>query len=224
MIDKEKLRKKQQNIAKKIVLKDNFSKPIDKIAGFDLAFLDDKAFVAGVVLDYESLSLVEVKIIEVKLSFPYISTFLTFREGPPIIKVYRKLKIEPDVIMINGQGIAHPLSCGIASHVGVLLDIPSIGIAQRRLCGEYKEPKKVGTHSKLTYKGKKVGYVYKSQKNCNPIFISPGHKISIEYSLEIVKNCIKNHKLPEPIFIAHGLANKIKINRTNNMYGSLEKH
>ena len=209
-IQEERLRKKQKEIAKRIILEDDFPKPIKTIAGFDLAFKDDTAFVAGILLDYENLYTREIKIIKTKLSFPYIPTFLTFREGPPIIKLYKKLKTKPDIIMINGQGIAHPLYCGIASHVGVLLDTPSIGVAQNRLCGEYKEPKDVGDHSPLMYEGKTIGYVYKSKKNCRPIFISPGHRISLKSSLEIVKNCIRDLKLPVPVHLAHIHANKMK--------------
>lgn len=207
----EELRKIQKEIAKKIILKDVLPKSITTIAGFDLAFLDEKAFCAGVILDYKTMDIIEMKIIKTDLSFPYVPTFLTFREGSPIMEVYRKLETKPDVIMINGQGIAHPLSCGIASHVGVLLDVPSIGVAQSKLCGDYKQPKKVGDYSPLIYKNKTIGYVFKSKKNCKPIFISPGHKVSLDTSLEIIKFCTGDHKLPEPIFFAHSLANKIKI-------------
>jgi deoxyribonuclease V len=214
-VHEEKLRKIQMRIAKRVILKDEFHKPIRTVAGFDLAFSGDKAFVTGVVLDYKFLIVKEIRTIETKLSFPYIPTFLAFREGPPIIKVYKKLKIKPDVMMINGQGVCHPFFCGIASHVGVLLDTASIGIAQSRLCGSYEEVKSVGHHSTLIYDGKMVGYAYKSKRNCKPILISPGHKVSLESSLRIVKNCIKNHKLPEPIYLAHSISNRIKINTEN---------
>jgi deoxyribonuclease V len=207
----EKLRRIQKQIAKKIILGDKFTRPISTVAGFDLSFSDNTAFAVGTVLDYKTMSVLEIKFICSELKFPYIPTFLTFREGPAIIKVYKELKIKPDLIMVNGHGIAHPLSCGIASHVGVLLDIPSIGIAQTKLCGEFNEPKKVGEYSMIMFENKKVGYAYKSQEDCRPIFISPGHKVSLETSLEVVKATIKNHKLPEPLFISHTLANRIKI-------------
>ena len=204
------LRKLQKKIAKKVILEDDFSESISSIAGFDLAFCDEEAFASGIVLNFVSLQLKDVKTIKTKLSFPYVSTFLFFREGPPIIKVYKKLNVEPDILMINGHGIAHPLFCGMASHIGVLLNKPTIGIAQNKLCGYYKEPKKVGEASPLFYKGKKVGYVFKSMKNCKPIFVSPGHKISLETSLKVVKECMKDHKLPEPLHLAHHFANEIR--------------
>jgi len=211
---KEKLRRLQERIAKKVILKDKLSTSIKTIAGFDLAFSNDNAIVTGVVLGYKSLEVKEIKMMETELPFPYIPTFLTFREGPPIMKVYKKLKIKPDVVMINGQGIAHPILCGIASHVGVLLDKPSIGVAQSRLVGKYEKPIKVGDYSSIKYQNKKVGYAYKSKENCKPIIVSPGHRVSVDRALKITKNCIKNHKLPEPIFLAHSIANKI-INSEN---------
>jgi deoxyribonuclease V len=210
----EKLRRIQEKIAKKVILEDKFSKPIKNMAGFDLAFSNDNIIATGIVLDYKLLIVKEIKTIEIEVSFPYIPTFLTFREGPSIIKVYKKLKIKPDVLMINGQGITHPVFCGIASHVGVLLDKPSIGVAQSRLVGKYKEPIKVGDYSAIKYQNRKVGYAYKSKENCRPILISPGHRISLGTSLKITKNCIKKHKLPEPVYLAHSISNKI-INTEN---------
>jgi len=210
----EKLRRLQKRIAKKVILKDKFNKPIKTVAGFDLAFFNNKAIVTGVVLDYKTLRVKEIKTIETKITFPYIPTFLTFREGSLIMKVYKKLKTKPDFVMINGQGVCHPLFCGIASHIGVLLNKPSIGVAQSKLVGNYDNPVKVGDVSSIIYNNIRVGYAYKSKENCKPILISPGHKVSVNSSLKITKNCIKNHKLPEPIFIAHAISNKI-INTEN---------
>lgn len=207
-LKEEKLRKIQIKTAKRVILKNEFVKPIKTIAGFDLAFLNDEAFVAGIVMNYKKLDVKEIKIIKTHMNFPYIPTFLSFREGPPIMKLYKKLKTKPDVIMINGQGIAHPLFCGMASHVGVLLNVPSVGVAQNKLCGKYKEPKKVGDYSKIIYEGKTVGYAYKSKDNCKPILISPGHRISLIESLKIVKDCIKGYKMPLPLAMAHLQANK----------------
>jgi len=205
----EKLRQIQEKMAKKVILEDKFPIPIKTVAGFDIAFSNDSAITTGVVLDYKFLKVKEIKTIKTKVSFPYVPTFLTFREGPLIIKVYKKLKIKPDVILIDGQGICHPLFCGIASHVGVILEKPTIGVAKSRLVGEYQEPIKVGTCSPIKYQNKKVGYVYKSKWNCKPIFISPGHRVSVDTSLRITKKCVRDNKLPEPIFLAHSISNKI---------------
>jgi deoxyribonuclease V len=207
-INKDELRKKQRGIAKKIVLDDFLPNKIKTIGGFDIAYSKDQAYAAGVTLDYETLEIIESKVIISKVNFPYISTFLTFREGPGIRKVYEKLTRKPDILMFNGQGIAHPLQAGLASHLGVLLNKPSIGVAQSKLVGEYKEPKKPKEFSELFFEGKQVGWVLKTKEDCKPIFISPGHKISMERSLGICLHCLKNHKLPEPIRLAHTLAEK----------------
>ena len=204
------LRKLQRTLAERIVLKDEFSS-LKRIAAFDLAFFDNEAVVVGVITDFKTCELIELKSLKVKLFFPYIPTLLAFREAPPIIRVFKKFKLKPDLTLINGHGLAHPNFCGIASHVGVVLDVSTIGIAQNKLCGHYEEPRKVGEAKRLIFDGRAVGFVLKSRENCRPIFISPGHKVSLKTSLEIVKKLIKDHKLPEPLYLAHSLANKIKM-------------
>jgi deoxyribonuclease V len=197
----------QEHIAKKVSLKNGFSK-IKTIAGFDVAYLGEKAKVCGVVLDYRNLEIKEIVTHKFMAEFPYIPTFLSFREGPPIIEVYKMFKIKPDVLMIDGHGIAHPRKAGLASYIGVLLNKPTIGVAKSRLIGEYKEPKKPFSATKLMLGKNQIGWVLKSGKNYKPIFISPGHKISFRSSLKITMRCIKDEKLPEPIRIADFYANK----------------
>jgi len=204
------LRKIQQNLAEKVILKDKFSS-LNRVAAFDLAFFDDEAVVVGIVTDFKTLEILELKSLRVKLFFPYIPTLLAFREAPPIIRIFKMFKSKINLTLINGHGIAHPYFCGIASHIGVVFDVPTIGIAQNKLCGHYEEPRKVGEAKRLIFDGRTVGFVLKSRENCRPIFISPGHKVSLKTSLEIVKKLIKDHKLPEPLYLAHSLANKIKM-------------
>jgi len=156
------------------------------------------------------MEVIEKEFSETAVDLPYIPGLLAFREGPPMIETYKKLKRKPDILLVDGHGIAHPRGVGIASHVGVLLDIATIGIAKKRLVGDYRIPDRVGESRPLLYKGKVVGNVLKSKKGCNPIFISPGNKISVESSLEIVKDCIREHKLPEPVRLAHNFVNQTK--------------
>lgn len=204
-----KLRRMQKEIAAKVILEDRFEKPIKVVTGFDLAFLSDEAVAVAVTLNYDTLQVMEKKIIREKTSFPYIPTFLSFREGPPIIKIIKRLKIKPDILMFDSQGISHPLFCGCASHVGVLINRPTIGVAKSRLCGEYyKEPEGVGDWVPLVYEGRTVGAVFKSKGGCKPLFISPGHLVSLKSSIQIVKRCLRGHKLPEPLHLAHRLATK----------------
>lgn len=205
----EKKRKEQERIAEKVKIKDDFGE-IKAVAGFDLAFSRERAFCSGVVLDYKTLEVLEKKASVYENPFPYIPTFLTFREAPAVENTYSKLEKKPDVVLINGQGIAHPLRCGSASHIGVLLGKPSLGVAQSRLVGEYKEPEEILEPEKLIYKEKQVGWVIKTKKNCNPVFVSSGHRVSVKSSLDIVRNCLKDHKLPEPLYLAHREANNLK--------------
>ncbi|MBO3755449.1 MAG: endonuclease V, partial [Candidatus Brockarchaeota archaeon] len=137
---------------------------------------------------------------------------------PAIMETYVKLENKPDVVMINGHGIAHPLFCGIASHVGVLLKGPAtIGVAGSKLCGEYDEaPEAEGEWSALKYKGKVVGAVLLTRRGCKPIFVSPGHKISLKSSVEIVKHFITSHRLPLPLQRAHHLANSERLKFANS--------
>ena len=200
------LRKEQRRISEKVVVKDHLPRRIGTIAGFDTGYSGNKAKTAGVVLDYETFEILEKRTTKTTVRFPYIPTFLTFREGPPVIELYKKFEIEPDVLMFNGQGIAHPFRAGLASHVGVLIGKPSIGVAQKRLVGEYREPERKMEYSRLLFNGEQVGWVLKSKEGCRPVFISPGHMVSLQKSLEICLHCLRGRKLPEPLALAHELS------------------
>jgi len=181
------------------------------VAGVDAAFAGDRIIGAGCLFRYPEVSLVEEAYAEMKTLFPYVPGFLTFREGPVLIKVIKKLSIKPDVILFDGQGIAHPISMGIASHIGVLLNIPAIGCAKSRLIGEYKEPKLCrGSWSPLIYNDDVVGAVLKTRDNVRPLFISPGHRVDLKSSIKIVLNCISKYRIPEPLRRADFLSKRIK--------------
>lgn len=207
----EDLRDLQKKIAKKTIVEDRFRKPITHVVGIDLAFKKDTAVTAYVAMAFPSLKLVYKKTVVSKLEFPYIPTLLSFREGPPILDVINSSDLKPEVCLINAQGIAHPLFCGCASYVGVLTQSPTIGVAKSNLCGEYEhEPRNVGKYVLMFYHERAVGWIFKSKKNCRPIFISPGHLVSLESSLEIVRRCMGKYKLPLPLHYAHMFANEYK--------------
>lgn len=203
--------KLQEELASKLIIEDRFGK-IQLIGGIDAAYSDDMAVCAVAVLDYHTLEPVESTYVHSRITFPYIPGLLSFREGPIMKKAYSKLIRKPDVLMVNGNGLIHPRGLGIASHLGLMLDIPTIGVAQRLLCGE------VGRNGKVFLKGKHVGYEYRSQGASTskmqrlgaPIYISPGHKVSLRSSLRIAKHCIKGHRLPEPLFLADRLSKEFK--------------
>ncbi|MCD6558075.1 MAG: deoxyribonuclease V [Candidatus Aenigmarchaeota archaeon] len=200
-----KLIKKQKELAEKVITTDNLDiDKIEYIAGVDQAFPDKNSIISGiVVLEYKTLEPIEKVHVKTKASFPYIPGFLSFREGPAILKAYKKLRSEPDVLMIDANGILHPRRIGLASHIGVLLKKPTIGVAKSLLCGEQK-----GNY--IIMDDEKIGYVFFSRSGCNPIFISPGHMLSLRSSVKITKNCLAGYKLPEPTRLAHQYVNEIK--------------
>ncbi len=199
----------QKLVAEKAIAKDDFG-TLKLIAGADQAFLDKKIISGIVVMDFEKLEVVEQVYSIAKVSFPYIPTFLSFREGPAIVKAYKKLKRKPDVLLVDGAGINHPRGAGIATHIGVALDIPTIGITKKILCGEGIEPSRVGEANPLVYEDRTVGWLLKSNKRSRSIVVAPGHRVSLESSLAITKACIRNHKLPEPLRLAHNYVNELK--------------
>ncbi|MFQ6074952.1 MAG: endonuclease V [Candidatus Bathyarchaeia archaeon] len=207
----EELRRVQREVSSKVVLRDGFRTPIRRISGVDLAFTDDWAIAACVAVSFPPLKIVDKVSLARRLDFPYIPGFLSFREGPAMVEVIKNLNTESDIFIINAHGVAHPTFCGCASHVGVLANRPTIGVAARRLCGKYEhEPMDVGEWVQLRHGGRVVGAVLKSKERCNPIFVSPGHLISLESSIMVVKASIRGHKMPEPLYHAHRLANEDK--------------
>ena len=205
----EALREIQRKLSLNVIIQDKFKTPITRVGGVDLAFIKELAIVACVTLIFPTLEIVDEETLVTQLDFPYVPTLLSFREGPVMVEIINFLRTEPDVFLINAQGIAHPLFCGCASHVGVLTEKPTIGVATNNLCGEYDhEPVEVGEAVPMRYSGRVVGWVLKSKKGCRPIFVSPGHLVSLESSLKIVKECLRSYKLPEPLQCAHKLANK----------------
>ncbi|MEK6861567.1 MAG: endonuclease V [Nanoarchaeota archaeon] len=202
-LDLDKLKEIQKELAKQINL-DSKIKEIKIITGFDVAYTRDKLICASASLDFNSLALIEKKYLITDIKFPYISGFLAFREGQPIIELFEKIEKKPDIIMVNGHGIAHELKCGLATYVGVTLKVPTIGIATRLHVGIIKE-------GKIIVSNEHRGYELSSKEKAKPLYISPGNLISPEDAFEIAKKCIRHpHKLPEPLHIAHRLATKKK--------------
>ena len=205
-----KFREIQSRLRKKILIEDEFSQ-IKTVAGIDVSYPGLFARGSEVIFDYKTKEIVTDKSIEIKTEFPYIPTYLAFRELPVIERLIRESDQKPSILMIDGNGILHPRGMGIASHVGVLLDLPTIGVAKSLLCGDLEFwPRKVGEASKIFYNGKRVGYALLSSKRAkNPIYISPGHKISFETSLSLVKEFCR-FKIPEPLRRAHALCSNPK--------------
>ncbi len=196
----------QYHIRGQLILDNKLPKKINLVAGADQAFINDEIISAIVVCKYENMKIIEKQYSITKTNFPYVPGFLFFREGPAIIKTFNKLNNKPDVLIIDGNGILHPRNVGLASHVGFVLKTPTIGVAKSLLVREYEEPK-LNEHKPVVYRNNILGFALRTKEK--PIFISPGHMISLKTSLKIVKNCLRNHKIPEPIQYADHYSREI---------------
>jgi len=185
-------------------------KNIRFVAGADVSVSADRKMMKAAVslLSYPSLEPVEQATVKGRPTFPYVPGLLSFREGPLLLDCFKRLKQSPDVIIFDGQGIAHPRRFGIAAHIGVWLDIPSIGCAKSPLYGAYETPgNEKGNFSYIKEKdGRIIGACLRSRIGVKPIFVSVGHKLSLECGLDIVLKCTPCYRLPEPIRAAHSLA------------------
>lgn len=210
----------QKKLRDDVCLNDGFTQ-IEYIAGIDCSY-DIKrnvSFAIIVIMRKDELIPIEIIRAELPTNFPYIPGLLSFREIPVILAAYNQLHIQPDLLMVDGQGIAHPRRLGIAAHLGVLLDTPSIGVAKSKLTGQYRVPSLTkGSRSDLLDKEIKIGTVLRSKDNVKPLFISPGHKVSQEKAVELVLQCLTKYRLPEPTRIADKIS---KIKPTANPPGSI---
>jgi deoxyribonuclease V len=176
------------------------------IGGVDISAPDPAGFAraAAVILSYPDLKIVEVKTIRDKPNFPYIPGLLSFRETPMILAVCKKLSVTPDLLMVDGQGIAHPRRFGIASHLGLILDTPTIGCAKSRLCGTHTPvASQAGDHADLIDNRDIIGVALRTKVNTKPVYVSIGHKIDLSTAINWVLKCCRGYRLPEPSRLAH---------------------
>ena len=189
------------------MLKDSYS--TEAVAGVDQAF-DGDIVLSGAVVLGPNLEVIDKASCSVKTSFPYIPGLLSFREGPAAIRAVKKLFRRPTLLFVDGCGINHPRMAGLASFIGVVLDLPTIGVSKSVLCGDYELPQKAGESTPLSNNGRQVGHLMKSSNRCRPIVISPGHRVSVDSSLELASEYLADHKLPEPCRRAHEYVNQAK--------------
>ena len=196
------LKKEQGQLASLIVVNKNNIK-VEKLGGCDVVGLSNNDILCYVtVLDAKSMEVLDSAFYKNQAPMKYIPGYQGFREGSIIVDAFTRLKIKPDILMIKGHGIDHPRRCGIASQVGLQLDIPTIGVETRPLIGKFQE-------GKLIINGEIRALEVKSTEHSNPILVAPGHKVSLSQALELVRVCFKHpHKMPEPIFLAHKFAKK----------------
>jgi deoxyribonuclease V len=188
------------------------------IAGVDISVEKALEMATGavVVLEYPELTLAETQVVQGRPNFPYVPGLLSFRESPLILAACEKLSITPDLILVDGQGIAHPRRLGLASHLGILLNKPSIGCAKSLLCGQHEEPAfDAGSYAEVVDKGETIGVALRTKAGVKPIYVSIGHKVDLEAAIYWVMNCCRGYRLPEPTRLAHLAAGgNLKTERT----------
>jgi deoxyribonuclease V len=202
----------QEGLRKKLLLKPPQS-PFKTVAAADVSYspTDERLFAAFLTFSYPDLTLLETATARGRSFFPYIPGLLSFREAPILLKAFSKLSRKPDVILIDGQGIAHPRSMGIASHLGILLRLPSIGCAKSRLFGKEAEPgPERGSFVPLREQEKTVGMIVRTRSGVKPVYVSPGHRMDMESSVKMVLSLCRGYRIPEPLRQAHILVNRLR--------------
>ena len=201
----------QEALKSRIILKKTFSK-VETIGGADVAYSKSENLLFGaiVVFSFPNMEILDTATCDGKIPFPYIPTLLSFREGPILIKTFQKLKIEPDVMIYDGQGIAHPRGMGLASHLGIWLDLPSIGCAKTPLLDEFVPPgPSRGSFEWIRREGKRVSAALRTREKVKPLFVSPGHRIDLLTSIHLILQTCKGFRIPEPLRRAHQATRKM---------------
>ncbi len=197
-------RELQKKLASQVIEENRFEK-IENVCGLDVSYYKDKAIACAVVLNLEDMRVLEERVVYTEISFPYIPTLLSFRETPPILKVAKSLKSSVDLFMVDSNGRLHPFLLGAASHFGILIDKPTIGVAKTLLCGEVQPKKEEERYSFIILNGNVVGAAVTTRIGAKPVFVSVGHKISLKTAIEIVLETSRI-RIPEPIRLADRLS------------------
>jgi deoxyribonuclease V len=195
----------QNNLSDRVIKLDALT-DVKYVAGVDMSTrrTSKTATASVVLLNYPELEVIDVQTASGHLEFPYIPGLLSFRELPLTLAACEKLPITPDIIIVDGQGIAHPRRFGLASHLGIIMNIPTIGCAKSRLCGSYTEPEnESGNYSNLVDKNEIIGAVVRTKQGVKPVYVSIGHKISLDTAINWVVHCCRGYRLPQPTRLAH---------------------
>lgn len=199
----------QEQLQAEVITEDKFKEPVEYVAGVDMGFEAEGTIsrAAVAVLSFPDLQVIETSLAYRPTTFPYIPGFLSFREIPAVLDALEKITTIPDIILCDGQGIAHPRRFGIACHLGVLVDIPTIGVAKSLLVGKHEiVPETKGSWQPLIHKGETIGAVVRSRTQVKPLYISSGHRVSLPTAIDYVLRCTPKYRLPETTRIADKLA------------------
>ena len=207
----------QSDLAKQVILRDAFPKRLTTVAGFDVGFEDGGATTraAAVLLDAKSLQPIAMNIARLPTPMPYIPGLLSFRELPALLEALQGLPMSPDLALVDGHGIAHPRRLGIAAHFGAMTGLPSIGVAKKKLIGDFAALHDMrGAFTPLRipstgpHPGEQIGWALRSKPGCLPLFVSPGHKVAMASCAELVMSFVTTYRLPEPTRLADRLASR----------------
>ena len=204
----------QEELRDRLIIPDEDSgRPITTVAGADISYAwkSDRFFAAILLFSFPGMEIIEEVTAEETVTFPYIPGLLSFREGSALLKACQRLTRLPDVMIFDGQGIAHPRGIGLASHMGLMLDIPAIVCAKSLLVGRYAMPgEEAGTWTPLIHDNREVGAAVRTRKRVKPVFVSPGHRIGLRRSRDIILACCRGYRLPEPTRQAHLAVNRFR--------------
>jgi deoxyribonuclease V len=205
-------RRLQQELASRIVAGPALDlSAVRHVAGADVSTQGDRAYATVVVLEFPGLALLEVRGFEAPLRFPYVPGLLSFREVPPVVSALEKIETVVDALILDAHGLAHPRRMGLASHLGLLLDVPTIGCAKSRLVGSFEEPGRgKGSVTDLVHRGEIVGRVLRTREGVSPVYVSVGSGIDLRSSVELVLACCTRYRLPETTRQAHNASNRLR--------------
>lgn len=204
-------RELQRELAGRVALRDDYPRPLRTIAGLDVGFEDGGAVTraAALLLDADTLAVLDQQVVRVPTRMPYIPGLLSFRELPALVPALEALAQTPDLVFVDGHGIAHPRRLGIAAHAGVITGLPTIGVAKSILVGEGKPLHDMrGAHTPLRDKGEQIGWMLRSKERCLPLIVSPGNRVSMAAAPELVMRFVTRYRLPEPTRLADRLASR----------------
>lgn len=202
-----------QQKLRSLVLRDGALATLRAVAGADVAYLESEGVTcaAVVVMGVPGFEVIETVTAESQTRFPYVPGLLSFREAPVLLKAFQKVRSTPDALIVDGQGYAHPRRFGLASHLGLLLDLPTVGCAKSLLVGDYDEPGwQAGASSPLIHRGEVVGCALRTRERVKPVYVSVGHRLSLNAAQTLVLQCVKRYRLPEPVRHAHHLVSEYR--------------
>ncbi len=196
----------QDQLREQVIAEDRFG-VIRRVAGVDAHYRSDRIWAAVVVMKFPDLVVLESALISCLVAFPYVPGLLASREAPAMLGALRRLSRQPDLLLVDGQGFAHPRRFGLACHLGVLTDLPTVGVAKSRLVGFYEEPgSERGASSELVDNGQTIGMVLRTRNAVRPVFVSIGHRVSLKTAADFVMRCTRRFRVPEPIRAADRLS------------------